>query len=456
MRDKRTILVIDDSPVNRMLLTKLLDTQYDIAEAENGLDGLEVLSRTYEDIACVILDISMPVMDGFGFLERFSRIDDYSDIPVLVATGEVDSDVEKRCLRLGAWDFIVKPYDADILRLRLIGIIGRSRIAGLEKVKYIAEHDRLTGLYNKERYFEATRDLIDANPDIPFAFIHFDIDRFRLINSFLGAKKADSLLRFIADFIRSEAHKRKKITFGRIESDVFCMCMPYDTASLEPMLNEIQKAVSEFDSSYYIVPSFGVYVVNDPGISIEEMFSRASLASQSCKSRYLQSISYYTDEMSAGLFAEQEILNEMHGALESGQFIVYFQPKYNLKTSRPDGAEALVRWLHPTKGLISPGRFIPVFERNGFIGRLDFYIWERTCMFLKKWRDEGLDPSPVSVNISRVNMYNPRLVPTLRNLTAKYSLPPSLLNLELTESAYMDNPDSCAILSPRFKARALS
>ncbi|MEG2639878.1 MAG: EAL domain-containing protein, partial [Clostridiales bacterium] len=144
--------------------------------------------------------------------------------------------------------------------------------------------------------------------------------------------------------------------------------------------------------------------------------------------------------MSAALANEQEITNDMNGALKHGQFEIYLQPKYNIHTNLPCGAEALVRWRHPKKGMLSPAEFIPVFERNGFITKLDYYVWEQTCQRIHSWIARGIQPFPISVNVSRVNIYNPKLVDILSELVERYDLAPALLQLELTESAYTDNP----------------
>lgn len=144
--------------------------------------------------------------------------------------------------------------------------------------------------------------------------------------------------------------------------------------------------------------------------------------------------------MSKKLELEQEVINEMVTALEKKQFVVYIQPKYSLETNSPAGAEALVRWLHPTKGLVPPSEFIPIFEKNGFITRLDNYMWEAVCGLLRDWIEQGLNPAPISVNVSRANLYNPNTTQIICDLAFKYAVPPSLLQLELTESAYMDNP----------------
>ncbi|MEG0179349.1 MAG: EAL domain-containing protein, partial [Oscillospiraceae bacterium] len=149
---------------------------------------------------------------------------------------------------------------------------------------------------------------------------------------------------------------------------------------------------------------------------------------------------YYNENMSAVLNIEQEITNEMNYALQNGQFEVYLQPQYNIHTNLSCGAEALVRWIHPKKGIIAPSEFVPIFERNGFITKMDYFVWEQVCKKLHEWKLQGINPSPISVNISRVNIYNPNLVAMLLELVSRYEIEPSLLDLELTESAYTDNP----------------
>ena len=155
----------------------------------------------------------------------------------------------------------------------------------------------------------------------------------------------------------------------------------------------------------------------------------------------MQSVAYYDDSMIENMRHEQFIINEVNRAIDEEQFEVYLQPKINLATDRSYGAEALVRWNHPDRGMISPGEFIPVYERNGIIGRLDQYMWRQVCKLLRRWIDEGKNPNPISVNVSRVNIYNPQLVKIFKKLITEYQIPAELLNLELTESAFMEDQD---------------
>jgi EAL domain-containing protein (putative c-di-GMP-specific phosphodiesterase class I) len=213
--------------------------------------------------------------------------------------------------------------------------------------------------------------------------------------------------------------------------------------------DELKKYPLDFD----ILPTFGVYVITNRLLPVSSMLDKANLAAKEIKGNYLSGYAYYTEEMGRRLLIEQELINDMNEALETGQFIVYIQPKYRLDSEEPSGAEALVRWKHPEKGLISPGIFIPVFERNGFIVKLDFYVWELVCKELSQWIHEGYDPMPVSVNVSRVNLYSADLVDTLCALTEKYGVPNGMLNLEITESVYTKNPDIMREMIKKLRSR---
>ncbi|MDD3164739.1 MAG: EAL domain-containing protein [Oscillospiraceae bacterium] len=437
--DNEKILIVDDSKLNRTLLTRLLSDEYEIIQAENGRKAMELLQE--QNILCVILDLIMPVMDGIAFLREFHENPEFHNIPVLVATSDAQKARERECLELGAWDFISKPYDASILRMRLKNIIGRSKAGMLAQLRHVAEHDALTGLYNRARFFVSTRELLDRNPTQEFAMIRFDVDHFRLFNSFFGDAEGDRLLRCISENLEKEMQSIEKCTYGRIDSDVFAMCIPNEPAQVDTIVRHGVQMLNSYNTSYYMEPSFGICIITNPALPVQTIYAHAAIAARYSKDQVQKHVSYYDESMSEREIQEQSLMNEAQSALDARQFVVYLQPKYNLKTGRPYGAEALSRWNHPQKGLIQPGRYIPTFERNGFIGKLDYYMWESTCQLLRKWLDAGLHPAPISVNVSRANLYNPRLAEILRELVKKYAVPPELLNLELTESTYMGSPE---------------
>lgn len=436
-----TVLVVDDQEVNRMIIHRILQNDYDVVEASSGKETLSILEKYSDKIVAVVLDLVMPEMDGYEILKRISEDERYGNVPILVTTGEVSKDNEKKCLEAGAWDFIPKPINKDTLKLRLRNIIGRSQYDYQKHERYIAEHDRLTGLYNRMKFFEKVREIFDENPDNEYVFLRIDLDRFHLYNSFFGEEEGDKLLVYFAEQIKEEADIFEEAVFGRIEADIFGICCRFYENGIEGLQSRLIKDLQKYNDTYYIEPSVGVYVVKDKSIPIEEMYDRASMAARSCKNKFMSGVGYYSDKMTDKLLLEQEMMNEAQKALDEEQFEVYLQPKTDIRSEEPYGAEALVRWLHPEKGLVSPGKFIPVFESNGFIGRLDYYMWEHTCKLLRKWQEEGLNPKPVSVNVSRANMYNPNLLDNLKGLVEKYGISANMLQLELTESAFMDDPD---------------
>lgn len=284
--------------------------------------------------------------------------------------------------------------------------------------------------------------MLDENPQTKFVLVRFDIDKFKLINSYFGKDTGDKVLIKIAKMLKMYAkNSNLPMTYGRMDADIFCVCATFNNN--ETVIEEVEKArglFSSFFQNFEIVVSFGIYVINDPSVEIAAMYDNTILAVKTCKGNYIKSYAFYNDEMSAQIVKEQNIVNDMNAALEEKQFVVYYQPKYDLRTNKPYGAEALVRWIHPEKGMIYPGEFIPIFERNGFICKLDYFVWETVCKQIKNWIDNGENPAPISVNVSRVNLYNPRITDILMNLVIKYNIPPELLNIELTETAYAEMP----------------
>lgn len=457
MEKKGTILIVDDEKVNRVILKKILEQQYDILEASNGKEAFQIFEEHYGYIMAVVLDVIMPSGSGLDFLELYHKSEHYQKIPVLVATIESGTSTEKKCLELGAWDFTKKPYDADILWFRIENMIERSQFKVAKELRYMKEYSALTGIYNKKRFLEETRKILDQNPEKKFAFLRIDIEKFQLVNSFYGAAEGDKLLQFLARYIEKKVENLPCKAYGHLEADVFGAVVPYKkTEQLTDAVEELRQVLSEYPLDFDIVPACGIYLITDINFSVNDMYDMATMASKQCKGSYMYSYAFYSDTMSVSIIKEQVIVNSMRHALESGQFVIYIQPKYELKTSQPRGGEVLIRWNDPQRGMISPGEFIPVFERNGFIVKLDYFVWETTCKLLRKWLDEGKEPYPLSVNISRVSLYNPKLVDIICGLVEQYRIAPELLQLELTESAYTSNQSSIRETMETFRKRGFT
>ena len=429
---KNTIFIVDDEEILKKSLTDVLREEYDILDAQNGQDALEKLAKHADSIAVIVLDLIMPVMDGVTFLEEFRNHQEYNNIPVIVATSNEDEGLEQKCLEYGVWDFVMKPYNPVLLQFRIKNVIDKSRML-------MSERDSVTGLYTKLKFYQKVRQMLTEVQGEKFAFVRIDIDRFKMINNFYGIKEGDKVLKSIAQELIRISTAFDNFLYARLENDVFACCLPYKEENIELLVNALQLNLKKVNKDYNIKVSCGVYVINDYNMDVSEMYDRAYLAAKNCKGKFVQNVAYYDESMIENMRQEQFIINEVNKALEEEQFAVFLQPKVNLVTGKPYGAEALVRWMHPERGMISPGEFIPIYERNGIIGRLDQYMWRSVCKLLRKWLDEGKNPDPISVNVSMVNIYNPHLVEIFNKLITEFQIPPHLLNLEITESAFMED-----------------
>lgn len=440
MKQKKKILVVEDQKIDRKVLNIILKDTYDIIEADDGEMGYQYLLEYGGLLSAVLLDIYMPKMDGYEFLMKMQE-SEFHNLPVIMMTSERTIESEERGLYLGAWDFVSKPFQSKILITRLENAIARSQISLLNQIKHQAEHDVLTDLYNRAQFMKETSRMLNEYKNETFAMVRIDIDRFRLLNTLWGEKAGDRFLKHLADCISTFAGQYDHVTYGRIDADIFTVCLPYDQIEFEMNFLELIDNLVTYNTDFNIKPSAGVYVIEDNQLSIETIYMRASMASKMCKGNYMETLYYYDAEMERRLLLEQEIVDRMETALNHNEFVIYIQPKYHLQSDTAYGGEALVRWLDPERGMIQPSEFIPIMERNGFIAKLDCYVWKKVCESLAKWKQSGYIQMPISVNMSRVEMYNPNIVNILTEMVEQYDIDPALLQLELTESAYMDNPE---------------
>lgn len=308
---------------------------------------------------------------------------------------------------------------------------------GVDK-KYI---DTLTRTFTKDYFFIQARKKLDENPDTDFCIVELDVNRLTMINDMYGLVEGDRVLKTIADSLIKIFEEIPNSLVARVHADLFVFMCPFSKEEVEGYIETIESDARFLSQrlSVDLLLSFGIYVTNDKSVPISSMCERANLALKTIKGNYINHIAYFDDEMRARAIEELEITTKMNTALKNREFVVYFQPKHSLDTEEVIGAEALVRWISPTKGIISPAKFIPIFENNGFIMKLDEYVWEETCKFISEKLAEGVKVPPISVNVSRVDLYNPKLVETIVGLVKKYDINPKMLKLEFTESAYTES-----------------
>ncbi|MDD3795126.1 MAG: EAL domain-containing protein [Lachnospiraceae bacterium] len=433
---KRTVLVVDDQSVNRKILGKILNDEYDVLYAVNGKEAMKQLTKHTDIISAVLLDIVMPVMDGYAVLEAMERDAKLSKIPVIVSSQKDGDEAEVYALSLGAQDFIAKPYKVDIIRHRLKNTIRlRETAAMINK----AERDELTGLYNKQFFLEKVKDYLIQNPESSYDLLCFGIEQLKLISDTFGTAKGEGMLRYLANLLQEisgDIHLS-----GRFVNDTFYLVLPHQENYSNELFERWKEKLKKFPVDMDVKVYCGIYYIHDSSLPVSIMCDRAQMAAEKNRGKYDAYYTYYDDSLRQKLVEEQFITSTMQTALDQHQFQVYYQPKYDLNTEVIAGAEALVRWIHPEKGFLSPGAFIPLFETNGFITQLDKYVWERACQDIRSWMDMGLPPVSVSVNVSRADIYNPKLTDILLALVAKYQIPIQYLHLEITESAYTDNAE---------------
>ena len=310
-----------------------------------------------------------------------------------------------------------------------------------KELRFTAYYDSLTGLYNRSAFIKNAQEMLDENPLVEYSMMRLDINSFKVINDIYGRAVGDRILISIADVFRELIGKNG--VYARLFADNFAVMIPYAERSVHPhaLLDAIRKGISEdcginHDIHIYV----GVYKITDRSLTADNMIDRASIACRSIVGSFREHIAYYGEGMRRKLLEEQEIRDDSRRALENGEFYVCYQPIYGIKAKKFVSAEALVRWNHPTKGMIHPAKFIPVFEKNGFVAELDLYVLEQVCVYMKKRADLGLPPFPISVNVSRMSLYNPNLFTIIKDLTTKYKVDPKYFRIEITESAYNDNP----------------
>jgi len=451
--DRRTVLVADDDMPSRSVLRAILEREYAVDEAADGEQVLDKLQKKHYSL--LLCGIRMPKKSGWEVMEALRAEDELLRTPVIMVTADDTQGDEVRALNLGASDIIVKPVVPEVLISRARNIIGRREAAeaiernSLYELRFqeqacllrLSEFDELTGLYNKQGFSRHVREKLDASPATLFCLIRFDLDNFKIVNDTMGMEAGDRLLRNLGSALRKSIGRDHLV--ARLEADHFVIFLPNDAALPEDVLAHITEWFRTYPFNFHLAIHMGVYHIDDPAVEVSIMCDRALLALKSVKGSFTRRIGWYDESLRSHILEEQQLSSEMVSALESGQFVLYFQPQINYESGALIGAEALVRWQHPTRGLISPGKFIPLFERNGFISTLDEYIWEQSCRYMRKWldRQDNLLPVSISVNISRVDIYNPLLCEHLLSLMQRYDLPASYLRLEITESAYMQDPE---------------
>lgn len=435
---RRSVLIVDDEAINRQMLGFILQNDYDVLFAADGREAWDTLTENGGKVSLVLLDIMMPVMDGYELLAMMKADPDKRRIPVIAATAAGDAEV--RVLKMGAVDFIHKPYDApEVILARVQRSIELAEDASIISA---TETDALTGLYIKQFFYEYSGRADLYAPAARMDAAVLNINRFHLVNELRGRAAGNEALCAAADYLRSIAVEVGGFV-GRGDADTFYMYMPHRN-DYGAIAAGVTAAMEKVLPGTHVSIRMGVYQDVDKNVVLDQRFDHAKLAAVPFRGTYETHVGFYDESMHDRELYTEKLLEDVGKALGERQFKVFYQPKYNITGERPVlcSAEALVRWTHPELGFVSPGVFIPAFEEHGFIHKLDLFVWNEAAAQIRRWRDEYGVTLPVSVNVSRIDLETEGFDLELARIVKDNGIDFSDLLLEITESAYTESEES--------------
>lgn len=456
------ILIAEDDPVSRRLLQALLTKWgYEVIVTTDGKQAWEVLQR--EDAPrLAILDWMMPEMDGPEVCRMVRSKDDGAYVYLLLLTAKSQKDDIIRGIGAGADDYVTKPFDANELNARLragrrIIDLQAELVSARESLLVQATHDPLTGLPNRLLFSDRlTQRLMRSRyAPQPLAVMYLDLDRFKLVNDTLGHSMGDRLLQSVAQ--RLSDCLRATDTLARMGGDEFTIILAdiethEEAASVaRKILEMLAEPVVIEANEFFVTASIGISVFPIDGTDVETLVKNADTAMYRAKEQGRNCYHAFTESLNASAVQAMALEAGLRRALDRKEFVVHYQPRVDIKTGRIVGSEALVRWQHPEYGLVSPNQFISLAEDTGLIGPISEYVIETACKQTQKWMDAGCGPLSVSVNISGKQFQQRRLSHSVQYALEQSGMDARHLDLELTESTLMTDPDAVISVLQEFR-----
>ncbi len=426
---KRKILIIDNDKENRAELKKLLENDYDLIEAENGQEGFNILQSQFQSVSGVLLKVGTPVINSYNFLEKIKQDPFLRNIPTIAMTESGSHEVDEKCISLGATEILTKPYNPAVVKLRVSSMVQmREALAALTTIEY----DEVTHLYTKQAFKHYAEMLLRNNPDKRYDVIAYCINNFRMINEVYSFSIGDDLLRYVNEVVRNTF---KDGIYSRYSGSKFTCMIPHTSEEkLRQMTAEIKEAL---DNSPVPTASlkFGVYQDVEHDLSITSIYDCARSAQDTIRKNYDSIIAFYDEEGRKQIEAQQLMEASFEKAIREKQFVVYYQPKLDPYTNKIVGAEGLVRWQQKDGTLITPDHFIPLFEKDSLIIRLDAYMFRAICEEQKRMMDMGLNIVPISINLSRNSLVRNELLEEYMQIIKETGVSIESVPIELTESS---------------------
>ncbi len=468
-----SILIVDDDPNNFDVIDTLLDAEgYQLHYTRTGEAAIAALDALAPDL--VLLDVMMPGLDGFEVCRRIKALPTGATLPVIMVTALSEKQDLARCFSAGANDFISKPIN----RLELIArvrsmLLLRQQYRQLEtfntqleakvlertaQLQAIIAQDALTQLPSRAALIETLRELLQAK-NSAFAVIYLDCDQFKLINGSFGYTLSNQLLKAIAE--RLQPLVPSDGLLACLGGNEFCILLR-QTSDLESVEWLIQTVLDSFKAAFavsgldiFITVCLGVVLGHSDYPGPEQLLQDAGIAMYRAKQQGAGSYQFFDPQMHQTMVNRLALENDLKRALDRQEFVVYYQPIVHLKTLKIVGLEALVRWQHPSRGLVAPGEFIPLMETTGLVVPVGLLILKLACQQLYRWQQQGWSDLTISVNLSVRQFACPTLLADIDQILAATGINPARLKLEITESAIMDNAETAIALVEALRSRQI-
>ncbi len=428
--EKAKVLIVESNTENCMQLTQIISPFYEVLTATPE-EAFSVISKNHLEIATAIIEIRQ----AHPIVKKLRGEIPTEKFPVLISTDIENSELENQLLDLDVTDFLKKPYDKRRVLNRLKTAI---KLSQANKAIDELERDELTGLLTRKAFLLKVEQFISHNREKKFCIIAFDFDNFKSSNSLYGVEKCNEFLAYSA---REMMKAMPAGISGRYGGDQYILFYEYQEQVDINRLNRIVKLILGNAPIPHQIVKMGVYAPIDCDLPLVICCDRAFLSISGIKGKYGKDLAFFEDSLQNQLLNEQRIIETMERALEESQFQVFYQPKHETISGHIAGAEALVRWNHPEYGFMSPASFIPLFERNGFITKLDAFVLEQVCKDIKRWEQDGLPLVPISVNVSRRDFLETGCIENQFKIIDEYKVDHGLLHMEVTESLYSENTD---------------
>lgn len=452
-----TLLVVDDDRSMRVTMRAVLERDgYDIEECSNGSQALKRCEDEMPDL--VLMDAMMPGIDGFTACKELRSLPGGKHVPVLVVTALDDESSIDRAFAAGANDFIPKPVNFAVLRQRISRLLDASQAE--KHVRHLAYHDILTGLPNRRTFVENLQRLTEREQaeDELIAVMFLDLDRFKMVNDTLGHDAGDLLLKEVT--YRIQDCVRSSDMVSRLGGDEFTIILDR-MKSIEVVARIAQKICEGLAQPFqiegqqiYITTSIGISLFPNDTTNVNALIKYADTAMFQAKEMH-NTFEFYKQGMEAVVAKRMELETEMRIALEREEFTLHYQPQVDTESEEIVGMEALVRWIHPEKGMVSPADFIPLAEETGMIAPLGEWVLKQACTQLREWIDKGYPPLKLAVNISSRQFEDEMFVEKVESILQDTGVPSDSIELEITESAVMKNPESVIPVLEQLKTRGI-